>query len=66
MLYKRILAFCREHGISIACFEKMCGIGNGTVKRWTYKSPSLRSLIKISRATRVPLEFWLNGVDYEP
>lgn len=65
MLYKRIQAFCRERGISIARFEQMCGIGNGTVKRWTIKSPSLRSLIKISRATRVPLEYWLIGVDYE-
>lgn len=65
MLYKRILIFCRERGISIARFEKMCGLANGTVKRWTYKSPSLRSLIKISRATRVPLEYWLTGVDYE-
>lgn len=60
MVYDNIVKYCEREGISIRVFEQRCGIGNGTVAAWQSKwSPSLNSLVKISKATGVPLEEWV-------
>ena len=32
MVFERILIYCSKNDISIAAFERMCDIGNGTIK----------------------------------
>ena len=65
MIFDRVQRYCRLHNLTISEFEKLFGIGNGSVARWRVKQPSLKSLIKISKATRISLENWVNGADHE-
>ena len=51
MLYKKIKSYCKENHISLAAFEKRCGLGNGTIKGWISSSPRLDSLDKVSKET---------------
>lgn len=59
MIFQWVKDYCEREGISIAAFEKKCGIGNGTVDDWGKEVkpsiPSMASLIKISEATGVSL-----------
>ena len=48
MLYSRIEAMCREHGISIAGLEKAVGLGNATIKGWKESSPRFDNLAKVA------------------
>ena len=44
-IYGFILRYCNENKISIAEFERLCGLGNGTVGKWNKgKKPSLNTL----------------------
>ena len=60
MFYERVAKYCKDKGISIREFEKKCGIGNGTVGRWKNDNskPTVQTLIKIAKATGVPIERW--------
>ena len=60
MVYENIIKYCEEHGLTIARFEKLCGIGNGVVAAWKDESkPSLSSLEKIAAYTGIPVERWI-------
>lgn len=63
MVFERILIYCSKNDISIAAFERMCDIGNGTIKKWKYTKPSIRTLEKIAKATGIPISNWLDGGD---
>ncbi|MBO7341000.1 MAG: helix-turn-helix transcriptional regulator [Lachnospiraceae bacterium] len=68
MNYSKIMEYCQKNDISISTFEKMCGIGNGTVARWNPElekpsMPSLDSLQKITRCTGIPMAELLTGVE---
>ncbi|MCI7739333.1 MAG: helix-turn-helix transcriptional regulator [Lachnospiraceae bacterium] len=54
-IYEKIVSYCKKNNLSIHAFEKMCGIGNGTVGRWEGDKfkPSLPTLSKISKATGI-------------
>lgn len=59
MVYENVKRYCDEHGLSIARFEKLCGIGNGIVATWGEgASPTMRSLEKIAAYTGIPLANW--------
>lgn len=63
-LFQKVVDYCKEKGLSICQFEKMCGIGNGVVAEWGKdSSPSLASLKKISEATGIPITEWIGGID---
>lgn len=54
MIYEKILKYCKENNLSIASFEKKCGIGNGTISAWKDGSkPSLNTLEKIEKTTGI-------------
>lgn len=56
-IYGFILRYCNKNNLSISAFEKMCGIGNGTVGRWEQGSnPSYKALRKIVQKTDIPIE----------
>ncbi len=61
MIFERIKEYCRVNGLSIAKFEKKCGIGNGCIKRWEdgRVNPSMASLNKIAAATGIDISRWL-------
>lgn len=44
MLFEKILALCKEKGISIARLERECGLGNATVRGWAASSPKADNL----------------------
>lgn len=61
MIFERIKEYCEANGLTIAKFEKLCGIGNGCIKRWEYGrvNPSMASLNKIAAATGIDILRWL-------
>lgn len=61
MIYRKVVAYCKEHNMSIMAFEQLCGLANGVVGKWEddKKNPSLSSLMKIAEATRIPVADWL-------
>ena len=64
LFYEKIIAYCERNSLTISSFEKMCGIGNGTIRRWKGEksNPSLQTLNKISAVTGIPL-MELIGID---
>ena len=64
MIYKKIIEYCQRQNLTIAAFEKMCGLSNGTVGKWKDKgNPSLETLQKIVSATGISAEEWMNESD---
>lgn len=66
MNYEKVMEYCRENKISISAFEKLCGIGNGTVGRWNperenYSKPSIDTLLKMSKVTGIPMQEFISG-----
>lgn len=61
MLYENVIAYCEKERISISTFEKRCGIGNGTIGKWKNNSsmPTLATLEKIVKETKVPIAEWM-------
>ena len=61
MISDKVDEYCENAGITICRFEKICGIGNGTVGRWRKNSskPSLTTLFKIEKATGIPIYMWI-------
>lgn len=61
MVYDNVLAYCKEKGLSIAGFEKLCGIGNGVIAAWKEENaPTTKTLIKMEKATGIPAGKWLS------
>lgn len=60
MIYNKVIEYCEQNNLSISAFEKMCGIGNGTVAQWNPEldkpsTPSLETLKKIENSTGIPV-----------
>lgn len=65
LVYKNVVDYCNNNNITISTFEKMCGIGNGTIGAWKEESkPSLSSLEKIAVKTGIPVEEWLRDGNF--
>lgn len=64
MITDKIESYCEMSGISISRFEKLCGLGNGSVGKWKKKGymPSLATIFKIERATGIPAYMWIEEV----
>ena len=61
MFYKNVVAYCKENGLSISGFEKLCGIGNGVIDDWKNgnRNPSVATLQKMEKATGIPIADWM-------
>ena len=61
MIYENVARFCKSEHISISAFEKMCGLGNGTVSKWkdNRNAPSVKILTRIEENTDIPIEAWI-------
>lgn len=60
-VYENVVAYCKKNNLSIAAFEKRCGLSNGTVGKWEKYSnlPSLTTLEKMQKATKVSINKWI-------
>ena len=64
MFYKKVTKYCKENNISIMAFEVKCGLANGIVSKWVNgNNPTLNTIVKISQATGVPIEYWVSKLD---
>lgn len=61
MITDKIYEYCNNAGLTISKFEKLCGIGNGSVGKWRLhgSNPSMNSLSKIEKTTGIPMYMWL-------
>ena len=60
VFYQKILDYCAENSISIFAFEQKCGLPNGLVSKWKNGGyPSIQTLRKISEATEISIETWV-------
>lgn len=61
MFYEKVEEYCKQKGLSVMAFEKMCDLSNGTVGKWKEGGfPSVPTLKKIEKATKVPVKKWLS------
>lgn len=65
MITDKIETYCEHAGITVCKFEKLCGLGNGSVGKWRKKGsmPTLPTLFKIENATGIPVHMWIEGGD---
>jgi transcriptional regulator with XRE-family HTH domain len=61
VIYDKVIEYCEKNKLSIAAFEKKCGIGNGTIGRWENNSslPTMSTLQKMEIATKIPIRKWV-------
>ena len=58
-LYERVKSLCREYEITIAGLERICGFGNGTIKKWEHTTPSGDRLARVADHFHVTVDFLL-------
>lgn len=56
MFYEKVMHHCKENNISLAAFEKKCGLGNGTIKGWQESNPRIDSLQKVAKEMGISIE----------
>lgn len=61
LIFEKVMDYCKKEGLSISSFEKKCGIGNGAVSKWKddVSKPSVATLEKIAKETKIPITEWL-------
>ena len=56
VILQMIREYCEKNSLSLAAFERKCGLGNGVVAEWGKGSkPNTESLLKIHEATGMSL-----------
>lgn len=55
MLLKQIEEWCDKNKVSISALEKICGLGNATIRGWGVSKPRIDTLQKVSKATGIPI-----------
>lgn len=61
-LVERIEHIIKEKGLTFKRVERDCGLGNGTIKRWSEQSPRLDRLEVVSEYLQVSLDYLVSGV----
>ncbi len=61
----KVRSYCEENKVdgkpmSIRGFERLCGLGNGTVDGWNTCSPNISTLFRVAAATGIPIGEWLS------
>lgn len=60
----RIQTVAKEKGLSIKALEKEIGLGNGTIRRWTEKSPQCDKLVMVANYLQVSLDWLVYGKEH--
>ena len=64
MKYDVVLKYCKEEGITVKDFERLCDLSNGTVGKWKdgKYEPSMKNLSKIIHNTGLSATYWIGGL----
>ncbi|WP_044289487.1 helix-turn-helix domain-containing protein [Robinsoniella sp. KNHs210] len=57
MLFKRIVELCNSERITIAELERNLHFGNGTIRNWESKNPSLEKVKEVAEYFGVSIDF---------
>ena len=60
-LVQRIEKCIKEKGSNFKRVERECGLGNGTIKRWSEQSPRLDKLVVVAEYLQVSLDYLVFG-----
>lgn len=60
-LVQRIESIINSKGITFKHVEEKCGLGNGTIRRWTKQNPRLDKLILVAQYLNVSLDYLVFG-----
>lgn len=60
-LVERIKKLADSQHLSLAALERECGLGNGTIRKWDWQSPSIDRALKIANRLGVSLEYLATG-----
>lgn len=60
-LVNRIEKTLKEKNLTFNRVERDCGLGNGTIKRWSGQSPRLDKLVAVSEYLNVSLDYLVFG-----
>ena len=64
MLFKNLLALCKERGTTFAEVERETGLGKGTIRRWGDNAPSVDKVKTVADHFGVTVDYLLT--DHEP
>lgn len=48
LIFSNISKLCKQRGISVAKLERVCGLGNATIRRWETSSPNVENLKRVA------------------
>lgn len=60
-LVNRLESVLKEKDLTFNRVERDCGLGNGTIKRWSGQSPRLDKLVRVSEYLEISLDFLVFG-----
>ena len=60
LIYRNILALCKERNIPVSKLEREVGLGNGTVGSWAKRSPSIENVGKVAKFFGVTIDSLCN------
>ena len=60
-LIQRIEEAAKGKGLTFNRIERDCGLGNGTIKRWSTQSPRLDKLVLVADYIGVSLDYIVHG-----
>ena len=60
-MYEKVKKLADEAGESISQVEKICGIANGTIRKWETSKPYAETLQKVAVHFGKPIEYFLEG-----
>lgn len=64
-IYTKILSLAEMKGISIHRLEEQAGLSNGAVSKWKKSKPSFYSILKISEALGVTVDYFVEQLNEE-
>lgn len=59
MLFKNLLALCKERGTTFAEVEREAGLGKGTIRRWGDNAPSVDKVKTVADHFGVTVDYLL-------
>ena len=60
-LVERLKNVAEQKGTNFKQIEKICGIGNGNIRRWDTNSPSVSAFLKVADLLDVSTDYLLRG-----
>lgn len=67
-MLERIQTECERKHYTFKSLEEECGLGNGTIRRWSISSPSVDKVLKIANVLHVSVGYLIAGEEnsFEP